>query len=130
MRELDLDSAVGTFWSLTIAGATVDGIVEAWSAAADEAWKDELHVEQRNGATWASFVFNSGQVRMTVCECVLLVSERNFGIPHYLTAVTSASFGVNLGWMLHVRAGQAVCGQYWANPSFDDDARRKWEHGW
>jgi hypothetical protein len=127
--ELDLERAVGTYWSLTTISATPAAIVQAWSAAAQEAWTDELYVTEHDGVTWASFLFNSGQARMTVCECALLVSERRFPAPHFLTAVTEASFGVNLGWMLHVRAGRAVCGDSWANPTFGEQARRAFERG-
>jgi hypothetical protein len=65
MSAIDLDAAVATYWSSMRVGVSDADIVAAWSAAAGAVWKDELYVADRDGATCASFLANSGQARMT-----------------------------------------------------------------
>ena len=70
---LDRDSTKAIYWSSTRVGVTDASVAEAWSQAAEASWRDELYVTERDDVTWAGFLFNSGDVRMTVCECALLI---------------------------------------------------------
>ncbi|HWK29985.1 MAG TPA: hypothetical protein VNS09_25675 [Solirubrobacter sp.] len=124
MPAIDLDAAIGTYWSEVRVGVTGADVAAAWSAAAQAVWKDEVHVDQRDGATRASFLANSGQARMTVCECALLVAPAQF-----LTVVLEQVLGLNLGWAIHTRTLDATWGEDWPNPSFGERALRDWSGG-
>jgi hypothetical protein len=126
MPELDLDTAVATYWSDMRVGVTDADIVAAWTAAAGAVWKDELYVTESDGVTRASFLFNSGHVRMSVCECALLVAPVWGPTTNFLTVVVEESFGLNLGWALHTRTLDATWGAGWYNPSFGAEAVRSW----
>jgi len=126
MTAIDLNAAVATYWSGMRVGVTETGIVAAWTAAAEAIWKDELYVDERDGATVASFLFNSGHVRMTVCACALLVAPVWDRTTYFLTAVLEAADGLNLGWALHTRTLDATWGEGWTQPSFGSDAVRNW----
>jgi hypothetical protein len=125
---IDLDAAVGAYWSGMRVGVTDADIVAAWAAAADAVWKDERYVEQRDGATVASFLFNSGHVRTSVCECALLVPPVWNRTTYFLTVVLEESYGLNLGWALHTRTLDATWGDGWSNPSFGQQALRDWRN--
>jgi hypothetical protein len=118
----DLDAAISTYWSLLRVGVSEADVATAWAAAAEAVWKDELYVADGR----ASFLFNSGQVRMTVCECTLRTATLATGVPHFLTVVLEESFGLNLGWALHTRTLDAISGAGWENPSFGAEALRSW----
>jgi hypothetical protein len=120
MPAVDLDAAVATYWSLLRVGVTEADVTAAWTAAAGAVWKDEVHVADGR----ASFLFNSGHVRMTVCECALLVATLTTGVTHFLTVTADAS--LDLGWALHTRTLDATWGDGWSNPSFGAEARRSW----
>jgi hypothetical protein len=126
MLSVDLDAAVATYWSDMRVDVSDADIVAAWSAAADAVWKDELYVSQRDGATRASFLANSGHARMGVCECALLVPPVWNQTTHFLTVVVEDSFGLNLGWAMHTRTLDATWGEGWLNPTFGNEATRKW----
>ncbi len=126
MPALDLEAAVATYWSPMRVGVTDADIVAAWTAAADAVWKDEVHVLERDGVLHAGFLFNSGHVRMEVCECALLVAPVRNRTTYFLTAVLEGSFDLNLGWALHTRTLDATWGEGWMNPSFGEQARRDW----
>lgn len=128
MRDIDVDTAVGTYWSLNRVGVFPEDIVAAWSQAAEAVWKDECHVTSRGGVTCADFLFNSGHVRMTVARCALRVAPLATGTSHFLTVVTFEIFGLNLGWALHTRTLDATWGEDWMNPTFGEQAVRKWEN--
>jgi hypothetical protein len=83
-------------------------------------------VRAQDGTTVASFLFNSGQMRMTVCECALLVAPVWNGTTYFLTAVLEAQAGLNLGWALHTRTLDATWGEGWMQPSFGSEAVRSW----
>ena len=124
---IDLEAAVATYWSGMRVGVTDADIVAAWTAAAGAVWKDELYVERRDGATQASFLFNSGHVRMSVCECALLVAPVWNRTTYFLTVVLEEAHGLNLGWALHTRTLDATWGDGWWNPSFGQEAIRDWK---
>jgi hypothetical protein len=125
-RGLHLAAAEATYWSSTPVGVTAADIRAAWAAAAGEVWKDEVHVDEAHQLTRAEFLFNSGHVRMTVCECVLLVAPVLGNTTHFLTAVVGKPSGPELGWALHTRTLDALEPGGWANPSFGEQARRSW----
>ena len=85
-------------------------------------------MEERDGATCASFLFNSGHVRTTVCECALLVPPVWNRTTYFLTVVSEDSYGLNLGWALHTRTLDATWGDGWTNPSFGQEALRDWRN--
>ena len=126
MPALDLDAAVATYWSPMRVGVTDADVVTAWTAAADAVWKDEVHVQPRDGVLHAGFLFNSGHARMEVCECALLVAPVWNRTTYFLTVVRQQSFGLNLGWALHTRTLDATWGEGWMNPSFGEEAKRNW----
>ena len=126
MPALDLEAAVATYWSSMRVGVTDADIVAAWTAAADGVWKDEVHVAERDGVLYAGFLFNSGHMRMTVCECALLVPPVWNRTTYFMTVVLEASLDLNLGWALHTRTLDATWGEGWLNPTFGADARRNW----
>ena len=107
-------------------GVSDADIVAAWSAAAEAVWKDELYVAERDGVTCASFLANSGQMRMTVCECALLVGPVAGATTHFMTVVSEESFGLGLGWAMHTRTLDATWGDGWSNPYFGEAARHYW----
>ena len=123
---IDLEAAAAAYWSDMRVGVTDADIVAAWTAAAGAVWKDELYVEQRDGATVAGFLFNSGQVRMSVCECALLVAPVWNRTTYFLTVVLEEAYGLNLGWAMHTRTLDATWGDGWSNPSFGQEALRSW----
>jgi hypothetical protein len=123
---IDLEAAVATYWSSMRVGVTDADVVTAWTAAADAVWTDELYVDQRDGATYASFLFNSGHVRMSVCECALLVAPVWNQTTYFLTVVLEEAYGLNLGWAMHTRTLDATWGEGWLNPSFGQEAVRSW----
>ncbi|MEA2171390.1 MAG: hypothetical protein QOF76_4690 [Solirubrobacteraceae bacterium] len=125
-RETDIGGAVATYWSMLPVAVTGAQVVAAWSAAAGQVWKDELYVVDEDAAVWADFLFNSGQVRMTVCECALLVPRGDGPATHALTVVADAQADLNLGWALHTRMLEAVCGADWANPTSGARAVESW----
>ncbi|MBE2315011.1 hypothetical protein DVA67_003430 [Solirubrobacter sp. CPCC 204708] len=118
---MSLTSAEATFWSSLPVGVTDAQVVAAWAAAANDVWRDETHVADGH----AEFLFNSGHVRTTVAECVLLVAPV-WTTTDFLTAVTKTSFGLNLGWALHTRTLDALTGGRWENPLFGEQAVRRW----
>ena len=126
MSTIDLDAAVAVYWSSMRVGVSGTDIVAAWSATAGAVWKDELYVAERDGATWASFLANSGHMRMEVCECALLVGQASGPTTDFLTVVSSESFGLGLGWAMHTRTLDATWGEGWSNPHFGEAARHYW----
>ena len=126
MPPFDLEAAVATYWSPMRVGVTDADVAAAWTAAADRVWKDEVHVAERDGVPHAGFLFNSGHMRMTVCECALLVAPVWNGTTYFMTVVLEASLDFNLGWALHTRTLDATWGEGWLNPFFGADARRNW----
>src|SRR4051812_12979456 len=126
MPAIDLDAAVATYWSDMRVGVSDADVVAAWTAAADAVWKDELYVTHGDGATWVSFLANSGHARMTVCECALLVPPAWDQTTYFLTVVLEEAFGLNLGWAMHTRTLDATWGEGWLNPTFGQEATRKW----
>jgi hypothetical protein len=123
--ELHLASAEATYWSSTPVGVSDSDIATAWTAATSDVWKDEVHITVEDGHTRAAFLFNSGQVRMSVCECVLVVGPV-WTTAHFLTAVMEEAYGLNLGWALHTRTLDAVTDGNWSNPYFGEAAVRYW----
>jgi len=126
MPAIDLDAAVSAYWSGMRVGVSDADVVAAWSAAADAVWKDELYVTEHDDATHAAFLFNSGHMRMTVCECALLVAPVWNRTTYFLTLVLEETHGLNLGWALHTRTLDATWGEGWMQPSFGSDALRNW----
>jgi hypothetical protein len=123
---IDLDAAVAVYWSSMRVGVSDADVVAAWSAAAEAVWKDELHVDRRDGATFADFLANSGHARMTVCRCALLVPPVWNETTYFLTVVLEESFGLSLGWAMHTRTLDTTWGEGWMNPSFGQQALHYW----
>ena len=121
----DPSGAVAAYWSHLRLGISAGDVEAAWAAAAEQVWNDERYVARGASATRATFLFNSGHVRFTVCECVLHVAP--FGdTTHFLTAVLEATAGLDLGWAIHTRTLDTVWGPGWPNPAFGERAHDSW----
>ena len=128
MRELDLENAIGTYWSMAYVGVTEADIERAWLTATESVWRDEVYVDRADGVTWADLLYNSGHVRMPICVCALLTRPPRYGgAPHFLTVVTEAGSDLNIGWAIHTRTLDTVCADPpWSNPRFGQEALRQW----